>query len=206
MKLILSSCDFLNKYSKKMNLDNIDKNLGDCKVLFIPSGNELIDNKRLEKYYCRLAKDGFINKENIYIFDQNNVNEFINLKIDLIYVGGGNTFETMQKLRNSNFLKVIFDYVKTGVIYIGGSCGAHIVTKSIEHVKNFDINEIGLTNYSGLGFLDGIIIPHYDDSRKEIFNHLIDQKKYNVYALTNDDSIVITDDKVCVIRGEKESF
>ena len=37
MKLILSSCDFINENSKQVILDNLDKKLSECKVLFIPN-------------------------------------------------------------------------------------------------------------------------------------------------------------------------
>ncbi len=201
MKLILSSCDFMNENSKKVILENINKNLSDCKILFIPNEK----NKTVEKYYHRLEKDGFSNKENIYIFDEKHPNKYRNLNIDLIYIGGGNTFATIQKLRKCNFLQTLSDYIKSGVTYIGGSCGAHIVTKNISHVEGFDNNEVGLTEYDGLGFLDGIIIPHYDDSRKEKANKLINEGKYNVYLLTNDDSIVIIDDSITIVRGNKDS-
>lgn len=37
MKMILSSCDFINDNSKNTILSNIDKDLDKCKVLFIPN-------------------------------------------------------------------------------------------------------------------------------------------------------------------------
>lgn len=37
MKLILSSSDFMNEYSKEIILNNISKELSDNKVLFIPN-------------------------------------------------------------------------------------------------------------------------------------------------------------------------
>ena len=65
MKLILSSCDFLNENSKKCILDNIAKPLDKNKVLFIPNEKFQVDN--LDKYYKRLEYDGF-KKENTFIF------------------------------------------------------------------------------------------------------------------------------------------
>ncbi len=201
MKLILSSCDFINENSKKVILDNIDKQLDKCKVLFIPNEKATKEKINSNKYYLRLKEDGFTNKKNIYIFDEERPNDFKDIKVDLIYVGGGNTFATMHKLRKSNFLSVIENYIKNGVIYIGGSCGAHLVTKNIKHVEEFDNNEIGLKEYDGLGFLDGIIIPHFDKSREKKYRKLLKTSKYKIYTLTNDDSIVITDNKINVIRN-----
>ena len=59
---------------------------------------------------------------------------FFNLDIDVIYISGGNTFGTLKLIRDSGFNKAIVDYVQKGVIYIGGSMGAHIAHISQSHV------------------------------------------------------------------------
>lgn len=200
MKLILSSCDFINENSRKVILDNIEKDLNKCKVLFIPNEKATPEKIKSGKYYQRLKEDGFTNKKNIYIFDETKAKDYANLKLDLIYIGGGNTFKTMDKLRKCNFLNVIEKYIKSGVIYIGGSCGAHIVTKNIKHVEEFDQNDIGLKEYDGLGFLDGIIIPHYDSTREKKYKKIVKNSKYKIYTLTNNDSIVIVDNIINVIE------
>ena len=200
MKLILSSCDFINENSRKVILDNIEKDLNKCKVLFIPNEKATPEKIKSGKYYQRLKEDGFTNKKNIYIFDETKAKDYANLKLDLIYIGGGNTFKTMDKLRKCNFLNVIEKYIKSGVTYIGGSCGAHIVTKNIKHVEEFDQNDIGLKEYDGLGFLDGIIIPHYDSTREKKYKKIVKNSKYKIYTLTNSDSIVIVDNIINVIE------
>lgn len=201
MKLILSSCDFINKNSRKVILKYINKDLSECKVLFVPNGDVSLDDFNLNKCYLRLEKDGFINN-NIYIFDENRADDFKNLNIDLIYIGGGNTFSTMYKLKKCNFLEEISNYIRNGVIYIGGSCGAHLVTKNIKHVLEFDRNDVGLKDYNGLGFLDGIIIPHFDSSREKVYKGLLKNAKYKIYTLTNDDSIVIIDNQIIIIKND----
>lgn len=196
MKLILSSCDFINKNSKQVILDNLDKNLLDYKILFIPNEKATKEKINSNKYYNRLKEYGFLNKDNIYIFDEDNVDSFRNLDIDLIYVSGGNTFATLDKIRKCNFDKNIINYVKNNVIYIGGSCGAQIVTKNIEHVAYFDENYVNLKDFNGLGLFDGIIFCHYDETRKDFYEKTVKDNKYNVYKLTDDDSIVVVDDKI----------
>ena len=197
MKLILSSCDFLNENSRKVILSNIPRDLKDCKVLFIP--NEKATEKEIysDKYYKRLNKNGFTN-ENIYIFDEQKANEFKNLNIDILYVGGGNTFGTLKKIKDSNFDKAIIDYINKDVIYIGGSCGAHLLTKNIEHLLSLDNNIYELENYDALGVVDFILIPHYSSKeynpreREELYNRLLKENKYKVFTLTNDESLIIT--------------
>ena len=197
MKLILSSCDFINENSKKVILDNLDKDLSDYKVLFIPNEKATKEKIYSEKYYDRLKDDGFNKKENIYIFDENKVDCFKNLDIDLIYISGGNTFATLDKLRKCNFDKEIIDYVNNGVIYIGGSCGAQIVTSDIKHVEAFDENYVNMKNYKGLGLFNGIIFCHYDESRKKNYEKALNGK-FKVYKLSNDDSIVVNDNDITV--------
>ena len=74
------------------------------------------------------------------------------------------------------------------------------MTKNIKHVEMFDDNYVNLKKYDGLGFLDGIIIPHYDETREKAYKELVKSSKFKVYKLTNDDSILITDDYVEVIE------
>ena len=200
MKLILSSLDFHNEKSRQAIIDNIDKPLEDCRLLFIP--NEKADDQRIysNKYYNRLKKLGF-SKENIYVFDDKKASNFVNLDIDLIYVGGGNTFATIKKLRDSGFDKELIRYIKSGVTYVGGSCGAHIVGQNIEHLTPFDENYVKLTDFRGLGLVDGIFIVHYDaeeygpELRREAYQRLVNENKYIVYKLTNEDTLVVKDNK-----------
>lgn len=207
MKLILSSSDFINDCSKQVIMDNIDKELSDSKVLFIPNEKATKEKIKSDKYYDRLYRDGFINKDNIYIFDESEVDEFRNLDIDLIYISGGNTFATLDKIRKCNFDKDIINYVRNGVTYIGGSCGAHIVTKNIEHLLELDDNYLNIKDYDALGLFDGIIIPHYNEEeynpelRKRVYDRLVDENKYNVYALTNADSLVVVNDEIIEYKG-----
>lgn len=199
MKLILSSCDFINENSKKVILNNLDKDLSEYKVLFIPNEKATKEKINSDKYYNRLKDDGFYNRENIYIFDESKSEDFKKLDIDLIYVGGGNTFATLDKLRKCDFDKEIINYVKKGVTYIGGSCGAQIVTNNIKHVEAFDENYVNVTNYKGLCLFDGILFCHYDESRKKNYEEAL-KGKYKVYKLTNDDSIVVKDNDIKVYK------
>lgn len=201
MKLILSSCDFLNERSTKVILDNLDKNIKECKILFIPNEKATYEKIHSDKYYKRVEEYGFA-RENIYVFDESNSDEFRNLDLDVIYVGGGNTFATIDKIRKCNFDKDIVDYINNGVIYIGGSCGAHILTKNIEHLLIFDDNYVGIKDFDALGLFDGIIIPHCGcpeykpELREELYTRLVSENKYNVYKLTNDESLLVSEDDI----------
>ena len=192
MKLLLSSCDFRNKESAKIILDNLGKPIDQCKLLYFPNEKATFEKIHSNKYYDRMSEFGFV-KENVYVFDYYDPAPFFDLDIDMIYISGGNTFATLQRIRNADFDKEIVRYVKSGVTYVGGSAGAHIASKNIAHVAAFDPVPDGFTNYKGLGLFDGIFICHFTKERKPLFYKLKAESKYSVYALTDEESIIFSE-------------
>ena len=189
MKLILSSCDFRNEKSQKVIMNNLPYPIDKCKLLFIPNEKATKEAISGDVYYDRMQEFGFA-KENVYVFDHNNPDKFRNLDIDVLYISGGNTFATLDKIRKCGFDKDIIDYVKSGVVYIGGSAGAHIASKDIEHVTKYDDNNVEMTDFKGLGLFDGVLVCHYTYLRKVDFDNLLVTSKYKAYYLTDSDSIV----------------
>ncbi len=189
MKLILSSCDFGNEKSKKCITDNLEKPISKCRVLFIPNEKATPEVIASDLYYKRVEAFGFT-RQNIYVFDHSKADNFKNLDIDCIYVSGGNTFGTLDKIRKCGFDKNIVEYVKSGVVYIGGSAGAHIATRNIEHVQRYDSNDVYMEDFDSLGLLNGILICHYTYRRRLDYDELCREGKYKVYFLTDEDSLV----------------
>ncbi len=190
MKLILSSCDFSNPESAECIIRNLPKPIEECKVLFIPNEKATPELINSPLYRERLNAYGF-SFQNIIVFDHTRSEDFKSLSPDVIYVSGGNTFGTLTKLRKCRFDEALIDYIKSGVTYIGGSAGAHIVTQNIKHIEEYDENNVGLTDYSGLGLFDGILVCHYTYHRKAHLDRLISEGVYAVHFLTDYDSIVI---------------
>ena len=193
MKLILSSCDFGNPTSARFISDNLCKPISECKVLYFP--NEKVTPERIKsgKYEARVAAFGF-QRKNIYVANYFEPSPYFNLDIDVIYISGGNTFGTLKLIRDSGFDKAIIDYVHRGIIYIGGSAGAHIATADIAHVAKYDKDTFALTDFSGLGLYNGILICHYTEDRKEDFEKLMASSSYVVRSLSDAESIVVKDD------------
>lgn len=190
MKLILSSCDFRNEKSKQCIIDNLDKPILECRLLYIPNEKAQYEDVHGEKYYLRMQEFGFT-RENTIVFDYYSPTQYSNLNIDVIYISGGNTFATLNRIRESGFDKEIIRYVQSGVTYIGGSAGAHIASRNIEHVKNFDTPTDDMTDFNGLCLFDGILVCHYTDERRNIYEELKSSSKYDVYKLADDESIVV---------------
>ena len=192
MKLILSSCDFNNDDSKNIIIENLCKPISECKVLYFPNEKVTVEKIKSGKYEERVSAFGF-QKNNIYVANYFEPTPFFNFDIDVIYISGGNTFGTMKLIRDSGFDKAIVNYVKNGVVYIGGSAGAHIASADIAHVVKYDNDTFGLTDFSGLGLYDGILICHYSETRKADFEALKALNNYSVISLKDDQSIVIED-------------
>lgn len=192
MKLILSATDFGNPISSQFIKDNLDIPIEDCRVLYFPNEKATEERINSDMYYNRVSAYGF-KKHNIYVFNYYEPSGFDNLDIDVIYISGGNTFGTIKRIREANADSLIMNYVKNGVVYIGGSAGAHIASASITHVSKYDTNTHGVTDMSGLGLYNGILLCHYDDSRKEHFDELKANSQFNVIALKNGESILVND-------------
>lgn len=190
-KIILSSCDFRNAESAKCIYDNLPRPINECRVLYFPNEKANEEHIKSDKFYARLSEFGFV-KTNIYVFNYFSPSDFnVNTEIDVIYISGGNTFGTMKRIRESGADKIILDYVSGGVMYVGGSAGAHIATRSIEHVSKYDTETYGLTDFAGLNLFDGILICHYSATREDHYKRLVEKGETNVICLRDQDFIVV---------------
>ena len=189
MKLILSSCDFGNPESAKSIYDNLGMPIDKCRVLYFPNEKATEVKIKSGKYENRLSSFGF-SKENICVFNYYTPKAFCDISVDAVYISGGNTFGTLKRIRETCADKLIIKLVKEGAVYIGGSAGAHIATKNIAHVAKYDEDAFGVTDFSGLGLYNGILICHYTEQRKTDFELLKNTSEYSVKALTDEESLV----------------
>jgi len=193
MKLILSSSDFRNPESAKFIYDHLDKPISDCRVLYFPNEKATEESIKSGKFECRLMEFGFV-KKNIFVFNYYNPAPFFDLDIDVVYISGGNTFGTLKRIRETGSDRAIINYVHRGAIYIGGSAGAHIAGSNLSHVAQYDTDTYGISDFSGLGLYDGILICHYDNDRKADLERLKSIGKNAVKVLRNHESILIQDE------------
>lgn len=122
--------------------------------------------------------------------------------LDALYVAGGNTFTLLAALRRNGTDDVIVDRVRSGLPYIGSSAGSVITGPSIEPVSLLDdpADAPGLTDYTGLGFIDTIVIPHADGALPpyppELFTRI--KQTYGAdYPLT-----FLNDDQALLVNGD----
>lgn len=87
-------------------------------------------------------------------------------RVDLLFVGGGNTFRLLDQVRRYGFVDPVRRFWNAGGDYYGGSAGAVLACESIEIADGHDHNEPGLRDLTGLGLLPGIaVLPHFTEDQ-----------------------------------------
>jgi len=84
-----------------------------------------------------------------------------------IYLSGGNTFTFMDSARKRGLQAILEQYLANGGVLIGASAGSIMCTPSIELAKFGDENEVGMTDFSGFGFVDFEFHPHFTGESSE---------------------------------------
>jgi len=143
-----------------------------------------------------IAKDQFLKMgfETVDFIDiESNSNASFSL-YDIIYVCGGNTFKLTHFSRLANFKKSIEELLNRGGIYIGLSASSLLMGPSIELANEVtpDVNEIGVTDFTGFGIIPQIIYPHYDPAVETDLQNFESRHNVKVHRLTNDQALILT--------------
>jgi len=125
--------------------------------------------------------------------------------IDIIFVSGGSTCYLLQHVQESGFDEVTKNMVAKDVIYIGSSAGSVLTCPTIEYIKDLDDkSNVDLNSYKGIGLVNFLILPHYDDVKYIIQYQKImkkwKNKKYEIRPLKNNQSLIINNDTVKVME------
>ena len=118
-------------------------------------------------------------------------------KADVIYVGGGDTVFMIESWKQSGLLPLIEDAYNRGVILAGLSAGA-ICWFSDIYTDSEAVNGKGEERYSmfkGLGWIDGIISPHYG-ARMLDFDKIVCYNYDCALGIEDDVALVIEDGEI----------
>lgn len=74
---------------------------------------------------------------------------------DAVYVGGGNTFSLLARLRHSGFDECLARFARRGGAIYGGSAGAIVLGRDIMTCAHLDRNDVGLADTRGLNIVAG---------------------------------------------------
>lgn len=180
----------------------LPKSPQELKIAFIPTAADPYENK----WFIKEDRDEFVKKGfQIKDVDINGKTEQELSKelrnVDIIFVGGGNTFYLLQKARESGFDKIAKELISKGVIYVGASAGAVLVGPTIEPTKFFDDpNEAPrLQSFEGLSVVDFIVLPHFDEKKNKLeYENVI--KKYKDSGCK---FIPLADSQAIIVNGSE---
>jgi dipeptidase E len=80
-------------------------------------------------------------------------------RADAVFVGGGNTYALLRRLRQSGLVGPLRERVGEGLPYIGASAGANLAGPNI--LTTNDWNVVGLTAFEALDLVAFNVNPHY---------------------------------------------
>ena len=130
-------------------------------------------------------------------------------KFDAIYFDGGNTFNLMEKIRDTHTYELLHKFIHSGGIVNGDSAGAIVLGSHLETAhfgESGDNNETSVISYQGLNLLGNIAIHcHYQEDGSENIEIQSFSNEYGfpVIAL-HENSAVFFNGKVLEVIGENK--
>lgn len=157
--LVLGSCGF-GYTENRLKLSQFIGNKSG-KMLIIPLAC-MCEKETGEKEKNYVSSIG-MKKENIFVFDSEKPEEFMDMDFDYITVLGGNTFKLLHLVKKFHLDTFIKKQVSEGAIYFGFSAGSYLACPDIEYVKNFDDNnDIEDNDFSALGMTEKYVLCHFN--------------------------------------------
>jgi dipeptidase E len=118
-------------------------------------------------------------------------------------VGGGNTYNLLNKLDEYKLSEKIHSKVKASAKYIGISAGANIAGPTI--LTTNDWNVVGSTNFKGLELVHFNINPHYIEPHdKSVFSGETRDERILEHLVFNDHPVVAIEEKTLVEVDNKK--
>jgi len=81
---------------------------------------------------------------------------------EALFMGGGNTYALLQRLRDAGLLEAIRARVAAGLPYAGASAGSNVAGPTI--LTTNDWNVVGLDRFDALGLVGFNVNPHYKEA------------------------------------------
>lgn len=83
-------------------------------------------------------------------------------RAEALFMGGGNTYALLKRLRESDLLPVVRERVRGGMPYVGASAGSNVAGPTI--LTTNDWNVVALERFDALGLVAFNINPHYKET------------------------------------------
>lgn len=187
--VILTSTGLSSEIAKKYFLDIVSK-LSYKKGAYVTTAAK---DKESNKW-------SIISKQQMLDLGLNEV-DFVDIEVtpnfdfstyDVVMVAGGNTFKLLNAVNNSNFKNEMKNFLSRGGIYIGISAGAIIMTPTISIAGEVepDVNEIGITDLSGMGFVPFEVLPHYESYQDPQIEEYKKKTANEVKLISNEEILI----------------
>jgi dipeptidase E len=172
-------------------------------TLYIPLAWPNDDFKSCLKWFKKLARK--IGKFRIDMLTDWKQKIDLN-KYDAVYVGGGNTFKLLKRIKEGGLDSKLIEFYKKGGRIFGGSAGAIIFGKDIFialFCKDKDVNLVRLKNTKGMNIAKGFDIQcHYEGSQLKEHIGYVAKTNRNVIAIPEESGLLIKGN-ICKAIGLK---
>ncbi len=109
---------------------------------------------------------------------------------DAVYIGGGNTYNLLKRIKEAGFDQVLIRFYKKGGIIYGGSAGAIICGYDIATVE--EENEINYTDNKALNLINNYsVICHYTEIQKDKVLKYVREHKKQVIAIPERSGLIV---------------
>jgi dipeptidase E len=129
---------------------------------------------------------------------------------EMIIVGGGNTFNLLKTLQESDLIEPIIRRVKAGIPYIGWSAGSNLCCPSIRTTNDMPVVEP--KSFKALNLIPFQINPHFTDvvnpnhageTREARIEEFIEINQEIFVAGLREGTMFLIEDKKIELRGNK---
>lgn len=217
MKLALTSAGLCSKDIADAVAKLVGKPLGQISVAVIneASAVEPGDKTWLIDELVRLRRfvGGEIDIISLLALDIETVRERARFA-DVIYVVGGNTDYLMSVYQKTGFSKLLKDELLRDKVYVGSSAGSMVLGRRIStnaYRKNFGSKAISVLISEYMSLVDFAIFPHlnseyFTNRCPEAIEGRLDGFVYTVYAISDNQAIIVDDDKIDFIGSPPVEF
>ena len=196
-KIILTSSGLENSdLTEKALLGLLSKTPAKTHVCIVPTaGYPEIKQSRVDERLSELSRLGF---RDIAIVDLKH-EDASSLRskltsIDLLIVGGGNTFWLLDWIRKTSFTELVNELIAQGTIYFGVSAGSYIACPTIDPsawMNDGDFNVSRLTDLTALNLVPFYVVAHCNDSNASKVTNGAKSTTLPVAALRDGQAIMV---------------
>lgn len=213
MIILTANGKFLYEYSIDFYLP---KPLADCNIAYIITAATKMDETwEIEKTRLRDHIRRYKEKmdELNYNYTEIDITGYSSQQLhgtlsayDIVLVEWGNPFYLLQVIRETGFQKVMEELMQEWVVYIGKSAGSYIACPSliVSTWSKLTFDRCGITDLTAMNRVPFFVKAHYTPEMYDALNIHSQNIHAPLYALNNDQSLVIHDDQIELIGGWEE--